>query len=437
MTTALNYDDNRGFDKIRLVAYGILIGTALILFAMSLNLFFFGVRDSKSSPSPSSIDIETPVKADDGLWDGPILYHKGSNEPIHFILVEKALQKLSLYRFDGSYQLVKSYPCVTGEQQGEKRREKDEKTPEGIYFNVKSYRDTKITIFGDRAFGLNYPDAFDDFEGKGGSGIFIHGSNRAIKPFSTNGCLVLDNQHLADLDKSIQFQKTPVIIGERLPYRFATAKRDVSELIPVLKQAMLPKRYTLSKPEFSSMTIFGLQERVVALSDLMIKAPEEIHGFSKLYLVKPDKDLFVLIKREWREDKPKIALAQKKSHTLPTEVSRITLLVEAWRRAWEKKDLNNYIAYYHPAFISNGKNLYAWKRYKKKLIKRNQSISIKVSGLRIKVYGNRAFAYFKQRYRSDTYRADGYKRIEFKKKGDGWKIFRERWFAKEPDNWPR
>ena len=77
-----------------------------------------------------------------------MLYHSPGKAPIHLILVEKALQQLHLYRFDGRYHRIKTYSCATGEQPGHKRVENDEKTPEGIYFNTKIYRDRKVTVFG-------------------------------------------------------------------------------------------------------------------------------------------------------------------------------------------------------------------------------------------------------------------------------------------------
>ena len=239
---------------------------------------------------------------DDGMWDGPILFYKGNGTPIYLILVEKAFQKLHLYRYNGRYQLIKSYDCSTGEKPGKKQKENDEKTPEGIYFNVKSYRDSKITLFGDRAFELSYPDIFDNLEGNCGNGIFIHGSNQTIKPFSTNGCVVLNTRDLADLDRRASLKKTPVIIANHLPYRFEPAKKQHSELMRLLKQAMLPEIYQSLNREFKHIAVIGFQKRVVAVGDVRIKDSKNTRGFSRLYLYRPEKDLMVLLKREWSEE---------------------------------------------------------------------------------------------------------------------------------------
>jgi len=382
-------------------------------------------RPIKIKPAPISPPAPAPV---DNRWEGPILYHDPQTGPIHLILVEKAIQKLHLYLYDGRYHLIKTYGCATGERQGKKEVENDEKTPEGIYFNTKSYRDRQVTVFGDRAFELNYPNAFDDIAGHGGHGIFIHGSNRKVTPYSTNGCVALDNPDLEDLDKRIEFDKTPVIIGKRLPYTFSESKRDVSKLAALFRQAMIPKKYAGKNLDFPGITILGYQDSLVSFGTLKIKAPTAVTAVSRLYLAKPDADLMVLVKREWQEKAAAPAVSQKKNV--------IAGLVESWKTAWESKHLSAYIAHYHPGFVGNGKNLQEWKRYKNRLNKKYKRISVSVSDLHTRTSGDTSRAWFKQRYRSDAFRSDGYKLLEFKKMGNTWKIFREESFKAKPKNWP-
>jgi hypothetical protein len=290
---------------IRKAADFIFMKAALLVVVVVFILCYDGLKNNSYSKEPfQNISIGDTLQGDvdDGLWDGPILFYKGNGTPIHLILVEKALQKLHLYCYDGRYQLIKSYDCSTGTQPGKKQKENDEKTPEGIYFNVKSYRDSKVTLFGDRAFGLNYPDIFDRLEGNCGNGIFIHGSNQAIKPFSTNGCVVLNTRDLADLDRRAPLEKTPVIIASHLPYRFGPAKKKLSELMLLLKQAMLPESYRSLNREFRHIAVIGFQKRVVVVGEVRIKDSKNTIGFSRLYLYRPEKDLMVLLKREWSEE---------------------------------------------------------------------------------------------------------------------------------------
>jgi hypothetical protein len=283
----------------------IFIRAALLVVVIVLIFCYDGLKTNSYSKEPFQDPLigDTAIDdVDDGLWDGPILFYKGNGTPIYLILVEKASQKLHLYRYNHKYQLIKSYDCSTGEQPGKKQKENDEKTPEGIYFNVKSYRDSKVTLFGDRAFGLSYPDIFDRLEGKRGNGIFIHGSNQSIKQFSTNGCVVLNTRDLADLDRRVPLKKTPVIIANHLHYRFEPAKKQLSELMHLLKQAMLPESYRSLNREFRHIAVIGFKKRVVAVGEVKLKGRKNKLGFSRLYIYRPEKDLMVLLKREWSEE---------------------------------------------------------------------------------------------------------------------------------------
>lgn len=94
------------------------------------------------------------------------------------------------------------------------------------------------------------------------------------------------------------------------------------------------------------------------------------------------------------------------------------------------------IAHYHLGFKNKGKDLIAWRRYKKELNDRYRYISVNVWDLKVKVEGRMGWAYFRQRYRSDSLLSYGYKLVEFRKEGDSWKIFRERSFVKKPGEWP-
>jgi hypothetical protein len=114
--------------------------------------------------------------------------------------------------------------------------------------------------------------------------------------------VVLNTRDLADLDRRVSLKKTPVIIADRLPYRFEPAKEQLSELMLLLKQAMLPESFRSLDREFRYITVIGFQKRIVAISEVRIKDSKNTLGFSKLYLYRPGKDLMVLLKREWHEE---------------------------------------------------------------------------------------------------------------------------------------
>jgi len=428
-----------------LLLYG-LIGAAVIIL-LGAGLYFLGDGSpAGSTPAPAvTAPVPNPVKiapapaapqtVPTDPWAGPVLYHDPQKGPIHLILVEKALQKLHLYRYDGRYQRLKTYSCATGERQGQKKVENDEKTPEGIYFNTKIYRDRKVTVFGDRAFELNYPNAFDDIAGNSGHGIYIHGSNRKVTPYSTNGCVALDNADLEDLDRRIEFDKTPVIIGKQLPYTFSQANQDVSKLAALFRQAMIPKKFAGKQLDFPGITILRYQDKLVSFGAVQVKTKTPVEAVSRLYLAEPEAGLMVMVRREWQEKKPRPIPTARKAPAKPAG-DEIATLVQSWKRAWEGKRLDAYMAHYHPDFVGNGKTRQEWKQYKGRLNRKYKRISVSVTDLKTRTAGNISRAWFRQRYRSDAFKSDGYKVLEFRKKGRRWKIYRETSFKNKPKSWP-
>ena len=132
-------------------------------------------------------------------------------KPIYCLLVEKDRQRLRVLRHDGRLRVVAEYAVATGEHPGTKEVEGDAKTPEGIYLITKGYLDRKLSIFGLRAYHLNYPNWFDREAGRNGNGIFLHGTNRPLRPTSSNGCVTLRNE---DMDKVADYLRvgTPIFI---------------------------------------------------------------------------------------------------------------------------------------------------------------------------------------------------------------------------------
>ncbi len=70
-----------------------------------------------------------------------------AGKPIHLILVEKDKQRLRVLEHDGRLRVIAEFQTATGKNAGEKEREGDAKTPEGIYFITKIYTDTKVSVF--------------------------------------------------------------------------------------------------------------------------------------------------------------------------------------------------------------------------------------------------------------------------------------------------
>lgn len=163
-----------------------------------------------TAPAPQSGDL--PREGGHPL----VFCYQGQAPDTRLLVVDKARQRVMGLRYLGEMTLEYEYTCSTGSQNGNKQAAGDERTPEGIYFTTHRFEDRKVTIFGDRAIHLNYPNPFDQLDQRQGHGIFIHGTNQKLRPRASNGCVVLQNQELALIASTIQEQLTPVVVMDQL-----------------------------------------------------------------------------------------------------------------------------------------------------------------------------------------------------------------------------
>ena len=127
--------------------------------------------------------------------------------------------------------IVREFPCIHGQVEGDKQREGDLKTPEGIYFIThKIAQKLDFMEYGPHAFALNYPNPVDRIRKKTGSGIWLHSKGQPISGIQTRGCLAIEQADICDL-LSILAPGTPVLIAEHLG--------DVPRLRP--KDSSLPQ----------------------------------------------------------------------------------------------------------------------------------------------------------------------------------------------------
>ena len=171
--------------------------------------------------------------------------YQGQVKDSRIIVVDKYRQRLMVLRYIGELIVEYEFACATGSNPGAKMFEGDERTPVGIYFTTHRYKDNKVTIFGDRAIHLNYPNPFDQHENRQGNGIFFHGTNQELKPNSTNGCVVLRNLDMARLSSLVKDQSTPVVVVER----FRLARPDERKIACDVLFEMKTKGITSEKYE--------------------------------------------------------------------------------------------------------------------------------------------------------------------------------------------
>lgn len=147
------------------------------------------------------------------LWGG-VTVAEAQPERKPFIIVDK--RGLTLYYYNASGNVAKTYPIACGEYLGNKRDSGDRRTPEGTFTINKilysrhfshDFGDGKGLIrgaYGPWFFGLDVP---------GVEGIAIHGTHlpESIGTRSTEGCIRLKNEDIQELRHKV-FKGMIVII---------------------------------------------------------------------------------------------------------------------------------------------------------------------------------------------------------------------------------
>ncbi len=140
---------------------------------------------------------------------------------------DKTGSTLTLYMkgTNDEFTLTKEYHAFTGKAKGDKIKEGDLKTPLGIYTITKKI--SKVdSFYGPLAFVTSYPNIYDKYRGKNGSGIWIHGlPTEQERDEFTKGCIAINNPSIECLDKNIDINKTVLLIHEKNDTENVSKKR--------------------------------------------------------------------------------------------------------------------------------------------------------------------------------------------------------------------
>ena len=136
------------------------------------------------------------------------------------LVADAARARLYLFEnVNGEPRLVRDYYMTIGRNGTDKRAEGDKKTPVGVYMIAEQLPKRKLSDFyGIGAFPLNYPNDWDQAQGRSGHGIWLHGvpsDTYSRPPRSSDGCVVVTNPDLKEISRWVQVGVTPVVIADR------------------------------------------------------------------------------------------------------------------------------------------------------------------------------------------------------------------------------
>lgn len=134
--------------------------------------------------------------------------------PASLVGVDKKHRTFNFFEKNSPLRLRYSYPCVTGQLNGDKQQINDLRTPEGVYFvEYKIANGLDFREYGGIAYTLNYPNPVDKLRGKTGHGIWIHSKGFELSP--TRGCVAIDLRNIAEIGPRLT-PGLPVVVAEEL-----------------------------------------------------------------------------------------------------------------------------------------------------------------------------------------------------------------------------
>lgn len=184
----------------------------------------------------------------------------GYSEVYNAILVcDKEKSTLSLFKKSSKkkFTFLQDYNAFTGKMKGEKKTEGDFKTPIGIY-NLTTKLSNVDSFYGPMAFVTSYPNLYDQYRGRNGHGIWIHGLPTDEKRDEfTKGCIAIDNDGIECLDKTINIDKTLLII-----YKDKTQQEASKEKLSKILAQLYAWRYAWLYNDLKSYLSFYSKEFV-------------------------------------------------------------------------------------------------------------------------------------------------------------------------------
>ncbi len=110
---------------------------------------------------------------------------------------------------------------------------------------------------------------------------------------------------------------------------------------------------------------------------------------------------------------------------LKKEKKALEKIIEGWRRAWEREEIDRYMSFYSRRFTAQGKDWNRWKRYKSRLANQYKKIRVEIHNLQLLKNDHLVMARFNQRYKTEVFNSEGEKRLFLQKNSNQWKIIGE------------
>jgi len=360
-------------------------------------------------------------------------------------------------------EVLRKFTCTTGQDQGDKTREGDKRTPEGVYFvEEKVPGKLDYELYGNYAFSLNFPNPVDRLKGKTGHGIWIHGRGKQVVSRDTRGCVALSANDIKSLDGRLPYG-TPVIIAKKLTWtKDAQNDPTAQQLAERVRQwandwqnkrerffeYFQPEKFAqtegVSFPSFKShkQSIFAHQPWIHVMVDnvRVIQGPDYwVTTFDQFYRTQ---DLISAVGKRfyWQKEKDgswrivggeytDAAPGPLETRYLTSKRAEVDKMLKGWMESWLSADIDKYMAFYADD-ATNGKQTDAKsiREFKKSLWVTKTPVRIAADKVEVAMHKKGLKVSFTQTYEDSTGHSDkGPKTLIIAPRGDNWVIISETW----------
>jgi murein L,D-transpeptidase YafK len=197
------------------------------------------VAESKGEPvkppvvaqKPPAAPVKTaPLSIPAGEMPAPLGWTAAGE---YALICEKESKLLHLFKFqDERFALARSYPCIIGANDTNKKKAGDYATPKGSYFTLRFTPGSALQeIYGEGAFVLNYPNFLDRKERKNGGGIWIHGHvpGKVVGVgdlVNTKGCIAVSNDIIRELKNLLLPSGANVSIVDKVTFVKESSRKE-------------------------------------------------------------------------------------------------------------------------------------------------------------------------------------------------------------------
>jgi murein L,D-transpeptidase YafK len=386
-----------------------------------------------------------------------------STGPELLVGIDKASQTFYMFGKKSPLEVLRKLTCATGQAAGDKTREGDRRTPEGVYFvEEKVPGKLDFDLYGNYAFSLNFPNPVDRLKGKTGHGIWIHGRGKQLVSQDTRGCVALTANDIKSLDGHIP-SGTPVVIAQKLSWTKDAQNDPTSQhlaervrqwandwqnkrerFFDYFQHEKFAQTEGVSFPAFKSHKegIFNRQPWIHVMVDnvRVIQGPDYfVTTFDQFYRTQ---DLVSAVGKRfyWQKDKDgawrivggeytDVPTEKLETKYLTSKRAEVDKLLKNWMEAWLSTDIDKYTAFYAED-ATNGKqrSAKAIRDYKKALWTSKTPVRIAADKVEVALHKQGLKVSFVQTYEDSAGHADkGPKTLVLVPKGDGWVILSENW----------